>query len=250
MASEDQIALPPPLLLSYPRSMSSLTASIISQSLPQYSYPPAASGEVLHWTQMSYWTQSYEQRSSYYAKYFSVLDQCYKKNMIVKDVHQPYVCQAYIDKYPDRFTPIMFRRPLEDIMYRCLQIGWYWSILGSKNSQAPLLFQKAEVALRKESVSEEELIHFVMPLLARGLIDTNRRFYECIDKKLYFCYLINDPNYLYEQLGEWGFNPTRIDYINDGFIQTRQQVLAYRETSLWKKCYLAIKRYRDELEED
>lgn len=231
------------LIMAFGRSMSSFIARTAAQSLSTtHKYTTqVGSGEVLlGWNMGSKYTGSYEQNVENFPVYKEYLDRYSEEPWIIKDVHEPFVCKWYTDIYPDRFNVLFIRRSLQDIIYRHFLAQWWWPILALPEQR-----DIYDICWNQTTLSEYHFAHG-LPALVRGVVQTNRACYQELEHKIYWNKLIYNPGELWNTLEDLGYSPVRHNYIDDGFVQKREAVLAYRQRPLWRMIDGLLQEIREE----
>jgi hypothetical protein len=231
------------LILSFPRSSSSLLAQIAYSSLSaQLRFPAWPSGEVLH-HKHNRLSDIHEHDVSLerWDDFKSVLD-IYKDSYLIKDVNQPFICQRYIESFPEAYNVLFINRPLTDNIYCMFKAGWFWPLRGLYASE-----QGSEIKSLRQTLKElrescgigrsfvPQDIHFnkALPVLVDACIHIDKACYQGISNVISFRDFITQPNVLFSKLEAFGYSPVRKSYLTDEFLIKRKQVLNYRNDPLW-----------------
>lgn len=226
------------MILAFPRSMSSLTANIVGQSLSEtLRYPEERSAEVLIQRYGAPSNNNHCRDLSQYDKYEKILDG-FKDGWLIKDVNQPFMATEYLRQNPRSFTPLFIERPLADNIYCLFKNGWFWPI-NSTIGSAPgtELFLSA---LRKQPGGigrnfKPTTFHRrqALPRLIDACLLIDKECYKNIPNRIKYDDLCRDERILNNKLRELGFSPKENHYINDSFKKKLARTKEYRTKPLW-----------------
>ena len=226
------------LLLSFPRSMSSLIADITAKSLKhQLSRPQWRSCEVLHSgnRNMGHCVK-HDPRPDYFPEYEAVL-KSYCKGYVIKDVNAPFMCARYIKKHPKDFNVMFLRRPLTSVIYSLFRRGWFWPVhaLWNKDTRYRELSQKLDKQIEPGLILKPSPFHFSdgLPALVDACLHINEQCYEFISEKISVPKITKDHNRLFLRLKRLGYDARPFNYMNAKFKQKYHEVEAYKQDPLY-----------------
>jgi len=205
------------LLLSFPKSMSTLTYIICRDALRiDLSYPAAGEGILNHKCNMNLRKTPYYTRQSRDFRFLnraleSVLNKC--GPCLLKDVVQPFFINRYLKNHSEKLNVLFIERPLADVVYCNWIRNWHYISKG--------------VPSGKFSKDIDDMI--------AGITNVYNTIYSKFDT-LEFNKLIDDERYIWDKLEDLGYRVNNYHYMKttENFKETKEKVLRYRDTSLWK----------------
>lgn len=219
------------LIVSQPKSMSSVTFSICSKALPNLTNPlqKEAAGEILNddWSKECLGIKRYTKQE--YDKVAAILDK-YKKGYVIKDVVQTPAVYRYIQENPDSFNVLIAQRRIEDVAYFMWKRGWTSTI---HSLGIPGQHVQNRITLVLHCAALLHLRHnYINPIKAPRVVYKDS---------------LTNPNSIFDKLERLGYSPKRFNYISPSFKERRERTLKERETPLYKQIEQIFRQLRNEL---
>jgi hypothetical protein len=230
------------MILSFPRSMSSLVADVCANSLEhQLKRPEWKSCEILHAGNplITKQTTNHSVYTSKWSDYRKAL-KAHAEDYVIKDVNQPWICADYIAKNPDDYNVLFIRRPLNEVVYSIFKAGWFWPIHSLYKVDSSTKKLKVKLTELRETSGigrtfEPTAFHFshALPALIDACVHIDKQCYSGLNQKISYHNMINDHNRIFTRLEAFGYSPKHYNYMNDAFKTDRARVFRYRKDPVW-----------------